>query len=203
MQSSNLVVQNLRLCDQIRPKIYCERIPPCLQLDKPHDKKCNSCIGGDFRAGPATASVSEISRSLANTIVSFSFASLPSANGQFGIPTNRDGKHIGAQSPSGPFGNLKIKGLSKSLRRRCTTKICIRIRLNISNSIIYAHKYFTTKMELVPDVFCTLFDTMRENVHNQLEEGDLVREDKEDVEASLENSKNILINKKQNNLKKR
>jgi hypothetical protein len=38
----------------------------------------------------------------------------------FKWPTHRDGQPSAASSPNGPFGNLKIKGWSKSLRRRCT-----------------------------------------------------------------------------------
>ncbi|KAA6391886.1 MAG: hypothetical protein EZS28_012587 [Streblomastix strix] len=63
-------------------------------------------------------------------------------------------------------------------------------------------QYITSKEELVPDVFYTLLDTMREKVHNSLEEGDLVREDKEEVEASLENTENILINKEIEQIKR-
>ncbi|KAA6314149.1 MAG: hypothetical protein EZS28_055634, partial [Streblomastix strix] len=63
-------------------------------------------------------------------------------------------------------------------------------------------QYITSKEELVPDVFYTLLDTMREKVHNSLEEGDLVREDKEEVEASLENTENILITKEIEQIKR-
>ncbi|KAA6365976.1 MAG: hypothetical protein EZS28_038497, partial [Streblomastix strix] len=78
-------------------------------------KYCISCIGGVLRAGPASASVTVISRSLANTLVSLLFASLSSISGQLGVmlrpaPSQRDGQLNGAPSPSGPHGNLKIKG---------------------------------------------------------------------------------------------
>ncbi|KAA6378422.1 MAG: hypothetical protein EZS28_026048, partial [Streblomastix strix] len=44
-----------------------------------------SCIGGVLRAGPTSASVTVISRSLANPLVSLTFASLSSIRGQLGV----------------------------------------------------------------------------------------------------------------------
>ncbi|KAA6398492.1 MAG: hypothetical protein EZS28_005982 [Streblomastix strix] len=58
------------------------------------------------------------------------------------------------------------------------------------------------KEELVPDVFYTLPDKMRVKVRNSLEEGESVLDDKEEVEASLANTKNILINEEIEQLKR-
>ncbi|KAA6366840.1 MAG: hypothetical protein EZS28_037634 [Streblomastix strix] len=82
-------------------------------------KQYISCIGGVLRAGPASASVTVISRSLANTLVSLPVG-VPFVSQQIVrchvennsiAKTHRDGLLNRAPSPCGPFGNLKINGI--------------------------------------------------------------------------------------------
>ncbi|KAA6392884.1 MAG: hypothetical protein EZS28_011587 [Streblomastix strix] len=78
-------------------------------------KNCFTCLGGVLGAAPASASVTVISRSLVNTLVSLPQASLSSTSGQHGVvlrpaPSRRDGQLSGTPSPSGPFGNFKQRG---------------------------------------------------------------------------------------------
>ncbi|KAA6374135.1 MAG: hypothetical protein EZS28_030337, partial [Streblomastix strix] len=53
------------------------------------------------------------------------------------------------------------------------------------------------KDELVPDAFYNLLDRMRQKIHNSIEAGDLIREDKEDMLEQLSNKETDYLNNDQ------